>query len=67
MKLPIDMKIESEDLKALFLAVRFSLKGQSLKNFCTDCEKSYKEYYKKRDNPKSYSQWINGQTIAMTS
>ena len=66
----ISFKIDNEDLKCLFIAC--GEKG-SFDNFVIDCQEGYKDYYKrnldnleKYGNPKTYSQWINGQIVALT-
>ena len=69
----IDFNIELQDLRILFLkteSTKFSKEG--FKTFAKDCEKSYSEYYQrninnleKYGNPKTYSQWVNGQIISL--
>ena len=59
------MSIDIDDVKALFLAVRQAYKGWSFEKFADQCKKDYLSF----NNPKglTYSQWVNGQTIALTS
>lgn len=66
----LDFTIEQNDLKCLFIACKLPL---TFENFIKDCKKSYSDYYtrnstdsKKYGTPKTFSQWINGQTIALT-
>jgi hypothetical protein len=66
----IDFTIEEEDLKCLFIACRYN---KSFKDFKKECESGYTSYYNRNNNdlqkygePKSYSNWINGQTLFLT-
>jgi len=69
----LDFTIEEQDLRILFLktqSTKFSVDG--FKDFINDCEKSYRDYYNRNMNnlsiyglPKTYSQWVNGQIIAL--
>jgi hypothetical protein len=67
----IDFTIDQEDLKCLFIACINAYK--SFDEFVEDSKKSYTEYHKrnldnlaKYGNPKTFSQWVNGQIIALT-
>jgi len=67
----IDFTIDQDDLKCLFIACRNAYK--SFEEFIQDSKKGYTEYHKRNSdnvekfgNPKTYSQWINGQIIALT-
>lgn len=67
----IDFTINQDDLKCLFIACRNTYK--SFDEFIQDSKKGYAEYHKRNSdnvekfgNPKTYSQWINGQIIALT-
>jgi hypothetical protein len=64
------LQINLEDLKCLFIACQY--KG-SIENFIKECEVGYNLYFQRNQNdlikygePKTYSQWINGQTICLT-
>lgn len=66
----IDFIIDQDDLKCLFIACKLPV---TFENFIKDCKSSYLEYYKRNSEnlerygaPKTYSQWINGQIIALT-
>ena len=66
----INFTIDNNDLKCLFIACDFK---KSFSEFVKECEQGYRLYHKRNlDNlqkygqPKTYSQWINGQTIALT-
>lgn len=68
-----DLNIELQDLRILFLkseCIDFSKQG--FESFVIECKKSYLEYYNRNinninryGNPKTYSQWVNGQIIAL--
>lgn len=66
----IDFTIEQDDLKCLYIACK---QKQTFNQFVKDCEQGYADYRKRNlDNldrygqPKTYSQWINGQIIYLT-
>jgi hypothetical protein len=66
----INFTIDNNDLKCLFIACDFK---KSFSEFVKECEQGYRLYHKRNlDNlqkygqPKTYSQWINGQTISLT-
>ena len=66
--------IEEQDLRILFLktqTTKFSKQG--FNNFIKECEDSYSNYFNRNmnnleryGNPKTYSQWVNGQIISLT-
>lgn len=60
-----DMQCSVDDLKALFIACKNAYKGYSYDMFQKECKNNYIEYAKTKRFPKSYSQWINGQIIAL--
>ena len=65
--------IEEQDLRILFLktqTTKFSKQG--FNNFIKECEDAYSNYFNRNmnnleryGNPKTYSQWVNGQIIAL--
>lgn len=66
----IDFTIEENDLKCLFVACKSQT---SFNVFISDCKKSYAEYnqrnsgnLEKHGEPKTFSQWVNGQIIYLT-
>lgn len=66
----INFTIDNNDLKCLFIACNSK---NTFSEFVKECEQGYRLYHKRNlDNlqkygqPKTYSQWINGQTIALT-
>jgi hypothetical protein len=66
-------EIDDQDLRILFLktsTTEFSTKGFKL--FIEECEQSYLDYFNRNINnlsrygePKTYSQWVNGQIIVL--
>jgi hypothetical protein len=67
----LDFTIDQEDLKCLFIACRNAYK--SFDNFIEDSKIQYTNYFNRNTNnlqkygaPKTYSQWVNGQIIALT-
>lgn len=67
----IDFTIEEQDLRMLFLKTSTTtFSKQGFENFIKECESGYSDYYNRNmnnieryGNPKTYSQWINGQII----
>jgi hypothetical protein len=66
----INFIIDKEDLKCLFIACKLDV---SFEKFVKDCEDGYSDYFKrnlenleKYGKPKTFSQWVNGQIIALT-
>jgi hypothetical protein len=67
----INFTIDNNDLKSLFIACKVK---QSFDKFVKECEQGYRDYHQRNlDNlekygqPKTYSQWVNGQIISLTS
>ena len=66
-----NFNIENEDLKILFLKTqRNKFSEKAFNNFIKECEHCYLDYFNRNindleryGNPKTYSQWINGQII----
>ena len=62
----IDFKIDQEDLKALFVLTRFAYGNMTFNSWVEECKNSYASFVKNKENPKTFSQWVNGQIIALT-
>jgi hypothetical protein len=67
----INFNIDNEDLKWLFIACNCQM---TFSEFVKECEQGYRDYHKrnlddlqKYGQPKTYSQWVNGQIISLTS
>jgi hypothetical protein len=66
----IDFTIDEDDLKCLYIACK---PIESFNEFVKDCKEGYAYYHKrnlddlqKYGQPKTFSQWINGQIIYLT-
>lgn len=62
----VDFTIDQEDLKVLFIHTRHAYKGYTFERWVEEVKESYASFIKGKENPKSFSQWINGQIIALT-
>jgi len=67
----INFEIDLEDLKVLFLHTKFAFKKNITFNMWVhNCQSSYEQYFERQiqlnETPKSFSQWVNGQIIALT-
>ena len=69
----IDFTIDIEDLKILYLHTRHAYKDMLFDEWVIVAKTSYKEYHsrnlkdlEKYGTPKTFSQWVNGQIIALT-
>jgi hypothetical protein len=60
------LTVDLLDLKVLFLHSKLAYKGYTFEQWRRESEVTYLEFVKGKENPKSYSQWINGQIIALT-
>tara|TARA_R110002050_G_scaffold213532_1_gene349834 strand:+ start:1273 stop:1485 length:213 start_codon:yes stop_codon:yes gene_type:complete len=64
-----DLRINNEDLKALYLQAKGAYGNMTFKAWSSECEKSYMSYFNNKDlfNYKeyTYSQFVNAQTIAL--
>jgi hypothetical protein len=65
MKKP-NLIIDNNDLKVLFIHTTNAYKGLSFESWKIECLNSYMIYYNRVANAKTYSQWVNGQIIALT-
>lgn len=66
----IDFTIDEDDLKCLYLACK---PKKTFNEFVKDCKQGYTNYHKRNlddlqryGNPKTFSQWVNGQVIYLT-
>ncbi len=64
-----NLKIELEDLKALYAHTKNAYPGMTFKDWCKESEKSYLSYFGNRElfnNRKyTYSQFVNAQIMAI--
>lgn len=73
MNTTIDFTVSENDIKCLFIASLSGVKGYTFEKFVSECKEGYLMYYNRNMNdlkyygkPKTYSQWINGQILAIT-
>ena len=62
----MNLVINDDDLKALLLACGGLYRGYTFSQFKAETIEAYKSYFKSKTNPLTFSQWVNGQIIAMT-
>lgn len=63
----VSLKIDLEYLQTLYLHTRSSYGNISFLSWVKESEDSYRKYASNTRNAKTYSQWVNGQIIALTS
>ena len=68
----IEPSISQQDLKILFVKVQHAYKGYTFEKFVTEAKQSYADYHRrnteninKYGKPKTFSQWVNAQIIAI--
>ena len=61
----IDFSIEVEDLKVLYVHTAQAYKNITFDKWVQECKNAYADYFRGRNNPKTFSQWVNGQILAM--
>ena len=61
----LDLKINEEDLKILYLKTRFAYGNISFDNWNIDCLNSYKSFAENKTKVITYSQWVNGQILSL--
>jgi len=65
-----DLRIEQDDLKALFAHTRYAYENITFESWKKECKKSYISYFNNKElfsNRKyTYSQFVNAQIIAIT-
>jgi len=66
----LNLKIDQDDLKALFIACGNSVKNCSFQDWVRNTEVGYESYFERQVRLKqahlSFSQWVNGQIISLT-
>ncbi len=55
-----------EDLKILFLHTSHAYPNMIFSQWVEEIKKSYTSFAEGKENPKTFSQWVNGQIIALT-
>lgn len=62
----IDLTIDMQDLKILFLHTQHAYQGYTFDMFCEEVKGTYiNNYLPDRINPKTFSEWVNAQIIAI--
>lgn len=61
----IDLSIDEEDLKVLFLHTKDAYKGYTFEQWCKEVKGNYVDYVGKRQNHKTFFEWVNGQILAI--
>ena len=62
-----DFTCDQTDLRILFSLTAKAYNTACFTEWEEQVRQGYRDYLKGRENPKTYSQWINGQIIALTS
>tara|TARA_R110000796_G_scaffold239857_1_gene360668 strand:- start:2 stop:193 length:192 start_codon:yes stop_codon:yes gene_type:complete len=62
----IDYTIDQEDLQALFINTRFAYGSMSFEEWTVECKEAYATFIGGRETPLTFSQWVNGQILAIT-
>ena len=55
------LKCEEDDLLALFAIAKRTYFRGNFSQFTKETEEAYLDYFKNRNNPYTYSQWVNRQ------
>lgn len=67
MKNKPDFTIDQQDLKILFVHTKEAYRGYTFERWCNEIKKAYISFIKYKVNPKTFSQWVNGQIIYLTT
>lgn len=67
MKAEIDFTIDETDLKVLFLHTRHVYPGYTFEKWVKEIKDVYADFIKGKENPKTFSQWVNGKIIYLTT
>lgn len=62
-----NLNIENGDLKTLFIHTRHAYGNMTFDNWVLQCKNDYDKYVMGSTYCKTFSQWVNGQIIALTS
>ena len=61
----LNLVIDTQDLKVLYTHTWFAYPGITYEVWEKKVMESYMEYFNDRDEPKTISQWVNGQIMAL--
>lgn len=62
----IDFTIDQNDLKILFLHTRHAYSSITFEKWVIEVKSAYSSFIREKENPKTFSAWVNGQIIALT-
>lgn len=63
----MNIQANTEDLQVLFLHTKEAYNSKiTFEKWCEISEDAYLNFIKGKENTKTYSQWVNGQIIALT-
>lgn len=69
----MDLDIDTQDLQILYLHTKQAYNNCSFEVWCKHTAKAFTDYYKRNlanlekfGKPKTYSEWVNGQILALT-
>lgn len=62
----LNFTIDQNDLKTLFIHTKFAYNGLTFSQWVGEIKESYSDYFNKAKKIKTFSEWINGQIIALT-
>ena len=64
----VNYSIDQDDLKAFYLLTKNAFGNMTFTEWCRSTRDAYLEYTKSdRETYKSFSQWVNGQMVALTN
>jgi len=63
----LSFEIDENDLKALYLKTKFAYDGYTYPQWVSETKKAYTSYIGRIVNakPKTFSEWVNGQILAL--
>lgn len=61
-----NLAIDINDIKALLVHCRDAYPTMSVNDFKSLCINDYLHYWHERNNPMTFSEWVNGQILVLT-
>ena len=62
----LDYSIDIKDLQGLFAVTRFAYANITFEEWVKEVKVDYAKFIFNKPNPMTFSQWINGQLVAIT-
>lgn len=59
----VDFSIDQEDLKVLYVKTKHAYGNLDFEKWVKQVKNAYSSFVKNKNNPKSFSDWVNGQII----